>query len=1347
MPFFQFLAIVSLVISIGSVAYSITQAKKMKEKARAAAEARKGFEMPVEGEAIHVPKWYGRGKMGGIRVWHATKSDFIHTVNWNGWRVFKTGLALTDRLRNLTFVSLGRIGGIWTETNHPVSWYATELEGTKFGKVNAFLFFQQIIGQGQISNAWDFIVDESRFLDDPSLGTDIYKHASNNLEAAMRITFFTGGDTGGNQSDDILTENFGERASAVFQDMSFLTVIVKLDRENPQHSGIPVIQVIGEGQRVKHFDLLGNYNGVTQYSSNPVLCLIDYLLDPIGGAALDESEVNLPSFYAAKPLADTVVQEDVPTAGNVWRSIAAPERQVLTRDLPLWETCLIVDTKRPIRENIEAILATMGDARLVWSEGKYKLQAQYPTSNEEIVLSEELTDDDLVLDQETEIRFPDASARLNYCSVKFANEANNFAEDTAGWPPKLTPSVDMDVEVIVPLNGRRYAPGTNHKGWDDATAYGKLLNNYSVWDGNDFDTTLSYIIIFKKEWAGTCSIEAAADDDGQYTLELWNGASWSHVYTSSSFGWNDVDTHSISLGNAGEDKVYRLTATAEDTSGENSNDDGSKTLGRGFALRILKGSAILWGTREPSYQDFVVRSLSNAIYRFFLEDDDYMELETEVYAEGITDYYHALAKAEELVRTSRGSMSIKFRYRMKTCLLEPGDYVTLQSDTLNLGNVNPLYLKIESVKMHSDFTCDVEASRFDYTFLAWNMKDDEYVRPPQIFDTVIPAPEWLRYDPPAVQIMEKSSGTLSWPEVHFSEAHDFKLYMHTNLDDYDASNYPIFREIGQADSKTLQFILPSIAADSAFFGIRTVTKTGKLSDMTITNVTFSDGTDIVIPAIPLPTIPEIGLELVADPNFSRAEDQTYWFWKLYGGSFQMKFPDRIPGATNSTSTMVLDMNGGTNGGRLTVTHPDDVAFFDDVGGVAIPKLNFRLPLHKGDVYEVKVRIRMEGVSGGPSIGSAFRVQAVAVTEDWPPTELVEFQEQSDSFPHASIGDYGSVYHFPAGEFPDTGNDAKNATPDGDGSIWTAFGEDTGEDLYQLPGYPQWQVGDGFYEFTFTFIMLPTSFGLETPEEDWPQGTGEWNPDYPYLGFVFQMYRRNHSPPGNMSYELEHVSIKQVSQIAKEGVFGSVRLNEAEQYVEGNGIRVFGGGSGGASKVMDFEVAGEGSSVFVDGTADEQIGYGIIPAGTYLQNDEDELLVEIFGVTANGAGSTRTVTFNVFGPNSSDLLIELPFTASAFSAAAGENNLWSIKIRMVRESEFSLWISSEMHWYPKWDGGTITNHTGNVVGSAQGHGTLSLNLTTDDLEFLVTARHSANDALTTTGVWNGSAIHIPSAIGV
>jgi hypothetical protein len=931
-------AVASLIISLASAAYSIQQAKKQRDLARKAAEARKGFEIPVEAQAIHLPVVYGRAKIGGARTFHATASSFSYTPT-TADKTFLTGLSPEDRAATFEFQQPIKTDGIKGMLSHNATLDNTKLDRARSGKKNAFLFFQQALCQAPINAVYDVIVDQTRFLDDPTLGTDLYKDRSNEIEAALRIDCFYNGS----QADPIMGRNFGERSRASFYDMSYISCVTKLDRENPQFAGVPELQLLIEGKKIRKVTA-GVLNEAYEYSNNPAYVLLDYLLNPIFGKGLSTTQVDLASFEAVALICDTIVQTGVYVGGNIWNTKDG-SRNVYTRDISLYECNIILDTNKPIRENIEAILATMGDARLIWSQGRYKLSLQYPATNDDISVALHLTDDDLVLGRDVEIRWPSASDRLNHCTVRFSNEASNFSEDTASWPPKLDPSVTMTDETYVGLGGFRYGLGTSAKGWDDIKAGGKLLNNLAVWSGNDFVTFFNYIIIFEKEKAGSCTIEATADNIFEYSLTKWNTLTevWDPVLLGiSGNNRNTAYTQTLTLGDPLEDTVYRLQATAEDTSDETDKDSGSKTKSRGFALRILKGTEILWTVREPAYQSFYKRTVSNNVYRDYYAEDDYMELETEIFAEGITDYQHALAKAEELVRTSRGAFSLKVSYKLKDKILEPGDFIRLTSDTLKLGNINPLYFRVNSTKLNEDFTCELTLSRFDSSFLAWNVKDDEIIKPPQVYDVFVPAPNWLTYTPAPINMIHVSAGTLEWASVSYGDLAGFILYIHTNLDEFNVdTGYPIFREIGRAIGDVTQFSLPAIAAYSAFFGIRTVSKSGKLSDMTLANVTFSDASDVIVTGQELFN-PFEQSDLIPDPFFQLATDDRFWKWS---------YPDLVGDPPLGTGISIVD-TGGITGGRMII---EGISTAQDyiIRSYRVPYK----PAVTGDTFVIALRIR------------------------------------------------------------------------------------------------------------------------------------------------------------------------------------------------------------------------------------------------------------------------------------------------------------------------------------------------------------------------------------------------------
>lgn len=853
MPFATIAAIVSLVISVASAAYSMIQAKKMRDKAKKAADARKGYEMPVEGQAISLPVIYGRAKIGGARVYHNTTGNYVYPGATNADMVFSTGYA-AGQLNNVTF--RGRTGQNYTVFSPS----ANALNSSRSGKKNGFLYIQQALCQAPIEAVWDVIVDESRMLDDPSLGTDQYRTNSPELEAALRIDCHYSGS----EYDQVISANLGERRTATFDDMVYMSAVVLLDRDNPQFAGTPIFQALVEGKKVRTV-VGGVLQGTYAYSNNPAWCLLDYLLDPISGKGLSTDDIDLDSFEAGAAICDTVVATGKPTAGHIWRSVGDGTRFVQTRDIPLYECNFVVDTNRSIRENIEGILATMGDARLVWSQGRYKLSMQYPANNAAIVVSKTLTDDDIVSGEDAEMSWPTASERLNHCIVKFSNEAEDFKEDTASWPPKLGHRYGDppkgEVVSLVGIGASRYSIGVSSKGWDEVWDSAVLLNNYSVWAGNAYTTQLEYFVIIPREQgSSTATIEFAADDHGSYTIQEWDVATQSLTgpvitQAETSNRKTKYTKTNQTIGDPAQlvDKAYKIVINATDDSGQTDKDEGSKAASRGVALRILQGNLIIWNTREPRYQNIVERTQDDTVYISYLSADGGVELETELYAEGITDYYHALAKAEELVRTSRGSFGLKLRYRITDGILEPGDFVLVNSSTLSLNNV---YFRVNDVKVSDDFTAELEMSRFDASFLAWNVDDWAVSQPPPVFDDVVPVPEWLEFVPNTTINADgefQSSGVLNWPHVRFSNFASYILYVHVlGYDTVDSvTGEPYFREIGRTRSNS--FVVPAITAETAavnssgvYFAIRSISASGKMSTYNYSNITAGNADEFVV---------------------------------------------------------------------------------------------------------------------------------------------------------------------------------------------------------------------------------------------------------------------------------------------------------------------------------------------------------------------------------------------------------------------------------------------------------------------------------------------------------------------
>ena len=350
-----------------SVAFQFAQAKKMRAAAKAAAEARKGFEFQTEGSAEVLPIIYGRAKLGGTRVYHNVSSNFNNAPQPDN--SFTAGPAALPGgvYTYVETVGYGEGAGPVTREVEYAGRPAGLLTDSATGDKNEYLYFQAALCMAPINGVKEVVIEESRYLNDSAFsrwtGTKAYDIAE---KAAIRVDAHNNGGT-----CPLISANFGDRSAATFDGIAHVTNVVKLDRDNPQFNGmIPELQYIVEGRKVRSLSSGGVLSATYTYSTNPALCLLDYLLDTRVGAALPLSEIDVGSFYKAMLVCNKVVR-NIATHGKIWRPTIGAA--TTSRALPLYECNLVLDTGRAIRENIETILSTMGDARLVWSSGTYKL--------------------------------------------------------------------------------------------------------------------------------------------------------------------------------------------------------------------------------------------------------------------------------------------------------------------------------------------------------------------------------------------------------------------------------------------------------------------------------------------------------------------------------------------------------------------------------------------------------------------------------------------------------------------------------------------------------------------------------------------------------------------------------------------------------------------------------------------------------------------------------------------------------------------------------------------------------------------------------------------------------------
>lgn len=383
--------IIGAAISIVSGLHSRRKAKKQQARLDAEMDKQKGFDVPVDGEAINLPLVYGYAKVGGVR-------SVVHTAD-NG-AIVAPPSGFEDRAVNL---GVGNHGGSKKE----------------------YMVVQQAFCHGDIDEFLDFEVDDQNY--------DYHKFSHH-----IRLS-----KNGGVADPTAVAFNVPLGNTNKFTGMAWASQVYKLNRDDPEYSGTPNLTAYIRGTRVRDiFNDNGEWKFSNDYtfSNNSAVVIADYLTRPIekGGRGLPDNKVDLASFGHAKAICDTIVASNVDVRGRVNGVRPVQDGQVeplpSKRDLRLYECNLVIDTSSPSRDIIEQLLETMAQAKLVYSNGIYKLKLDYPASDveQDTLITATYSDNDIL--GKIEVAVAGASERFNRCEVKFKNESMDYANDSVSWP-------------------------------------------------------------------------------------------------------------------------------------------------------------------------------------------------------------------------------------------------------------------------------------------------------------------------------------------------------------------------------------------------------------------------------------------------------------------------------------------------------------------------------------------------------------------------------------------------------------------------------------------------------------------------------------------------------------------------------------------------------------------------------------------------------------------------------------------------------------------------------------------------------------------------------------------------
>jgi hypothetical protein len=171
-----------------------------------------------------------------------------------------------------------------------------------------------------------------------------------------------------------------------------------------------------------------------------------------------------------------------------------------------------------------------------------------------------------------------------------------------------------------------------------------------------------------------------------------------------------------------------------------------------------------------------------SVYSQYLSDDHNTLLESDVFVDGISTSYHAVAHAEHLVRDSRNKITYELPLARTFLGVEPGDFIRVTSEVLRIPGE---LLRIDSVDIDSTTgAIKISGSKFDANTYAWNVADNEIVPPRNIYSAKVESPTLLTFESDSVSV---NIGRLSW-----TEAGDIRV-----------KSYDILYSIGDITSNTI----------------------------------------------------------------------------------------------------------------------------------------------------------------------------------------------------------------------------------------------------------------------------------------------------------------------------------------------------------------------------------------------------------------------------------------------------------------------------------------------------------------------------------------------------------------
>ncbi len=256
------------------------------------------------------------------------------------------------------------------------------------GDENEYLYIALVMSEGEVESITDLELDNIPASDGRYAGFVTYNvHLGTDTQAA----------------DGLLQEAPGWTSTHRLQGVAYLAIRLKYDQD--AWSGIPNITALVRGKKVLDFR-----NGLTAWSSNPALCLYDYLTNARYGKGLSVNDIDISSFTTAANDCDSHTVTPF-TGGD---------------PIDIFQCHCVLDTDLTILDNVKEMLSGCRGF-LPFVDGKYALMIDDAKS-----ATAAFTTDNII--GGIAIDAGQKKNTFNRYTVKFANEDINYQPDQASFP-------------------------------------------------------------------------------------------------------------------------------------------------------------------------------------------------------------------------------------------------------------------------------------------------------------------------------------------------------------------------------------------------------------------------------------------------------------------------------------------------------------------------------------------------------------------------------------------------------------------------------------------------------------------------------------------------------------------------------------------------------------------------------------------------------------------------------------------------------------------------------------------------------------------------------------------------